>query len=158
MLSQCKIWPREQARDLWGSLDRFCAIRVSILSFEIFYFQQHSNSVRCMLGLKNAILLLIFFFIKLLNHLSALKFLWNEAFHNKHLQQHALSSRRRASGKHPPVSETAPVTTQDLLAQKGGSAWQTMRHLRTPTLWPVSDSEESNEDRVLKRNFTIVGF
>ena len=47
----------------------------------------------------------------------------------------------------------ASMPTQDLLAQKGTSAWQTMKPSRTPR----SDSEESNEDRELQRYFKIVG-
>ena len=49
----------------------------------------------------------------------------------------------------------ASMPTQDLLAQKGTSAWQTMKPSRIPTC--VSDSEESDEDRELQRFFKIVG-
>ena len=36
------------------------------------------------------------------------------------------------NARHLPASKTASVATQNLLAQKFASAWQTMKHVVTP--------------------------
>ena len=55
------------------------------------------------------------------------------------------------------ASKTALAATQDLLAQKGASAWQKMKDVGTPMVWPVSVTQEKAMKRVaLKRNCKIV--
>ena len=74
-----------------------------------------------------------------------------------HQHQLAYLSWRRASARHLPASKTASVATQDLLTQKFASAWQTMKHVVTPMVWPASVTQKKAMKRVaLKRNRKIV--
>lgn len=68
-----------------------------------------------------------------------------------HQHQLAYLSWRRASARHLPASKTASVATQDLLTQKFASAWQTMKHVVTPMVWPASVTQKKTMKRVALR-------
>ena len=67
----------------------------------------------------------------------------------KHQHQLAFLSWWRA--RYLPTSKTAPVATQDLLAQKCASAWQTMKHVVTAMVWPASVTQKKTMKRVALR-------
>ena len=75
----------------------------------------------------------------------------------KHRHLWAFLSWWHASARCLAVSKTALAATQYLLAQKGASAWQKMKDVGTPTVWPVSVTQKKAMKRVpLKRNCKIV--